>query len=168
MNSQLAIYPSHPKPPLIDKPSRQNGHHRQFFLALTALAWAMWFYLWTPLFAAVSYIFGISSFKDTSPLLSGSVSLLFLLGISAGCFLLTLGWVNYKKILRAWKKPKTPRSGIPWAAIMDQQGLDAKSVNHLSIAPSALIHFDELGTPLRVLAQRPLLKDKPPADASKL
>lgn len=159
MKPRLFNYPSHAKVPLIDRPSHQNGRHRLFLLALTGLAWAAWIYLWTPLFAATGWALGISSFRDARPWLSGSASLFFLFGISAACFLFTLGWVTYKKGLWTPRNWKRQAGVVSSSEIMNQQGLDPQSADHLSVASQALIRFDEEGTPVRVLEKNPLPED---------
>jgi biofilm PGA synthesis protein PgaD len=67
--------------PIIDRADLQNMQHRTVSGVLTLVFWALWVYLWLPLFALLAWILGIQQAYKYMIVLSGYREVLRLLGI---------------------------------------------------------------------------------------
>jgi|GEM_PF-6778414 len=142
-------YPAHALSPLIHNPSGQSPALRSVFMGLTAVAWVLWVYLWSPLIVLPLRAFGFSGAAFADSLWMETPGVMLVLGIVAGAFLLTTGWVECRR--RFFSRGRARQ--LPEARLGDvgnPDGLDAESARHLSLASRVLIQFNKIGTPVRV------------------
>jgi biofilm PGA synthesis protein PgaD len=90
------------RPLIIDRPDLQSTPQRVVSTGLTAFFWAVWAYLWLPVFALLGWAFGASRFYEEMVVERGGAALLdvlgwyaLVIGLLAGSLVL---WASYNFI----------------------------------------------------------------------
>jgi len=90
------------RPLIIDRPDLQSTPQRVVSTGLTAFFWAVWAYLWLPVFALLGWAFGASRFYEEMVVEHGGAALLDVLGWYALAIGLLAGsllfWASYNFI----------------------------------------------------------------------
>lgn len=83
---------------VIERPDLQSRRQRLLYSAATAVAWAVWMYLWLPAVTLLAWVFGIRRFMheiavpDAETMLSSTLLYLGVIGVLGGGLLL---WSRY-------------------------------------------------------------------------
>lgn len=87
-------------PPIIHHPERQGRRRRTVFTALTATAWALYFYLWLPLITLLAWVLGVRTTYGELYLKQHAVDPFLLLAlpfIALVCAVVLLAWAEYNR-----------------------------------------------------------------------
>lgn len=134
----------------IDAPHLLTRKHRARDTLLTALMWALYFYLWLPALSLVAWLLGIEFAYDVMVRAGGAQSLarelswygLILLII----FFVITGWSASQHMRFAGKNRRAATARISDAALHQASGLTEECFTRLRDHRCLIVSFDDSGT----------------------
>jgi len=153
------------RPLIIDRPDLQSTPQRVVSTGLTAFFWAVWAYLWLPVFALLGWIFGASRFYEEMVLEHGGAALLDVLGWYALAIGLLAGslvsWALYNFIRFRGRERRSSRRTATLDEVAALAGLEPDALRHWQQARMLRVRHDESGR-IESVEIVPLPKAVPP------
>ena len=137
------------RPLIIDRPDLQSTPQRVVSTGLTAFFWAVWAYLWLPVFALFGWAFGASRFYEEMVVEHGGAALLDLLGWYALVIGLLAGslvlWASYNFIRFRGRERRSARHATTIDEVAAQVGLETDALRHWQQARVLRLRHDGSG-----------------------
>ena len=141
--------PHAPRPLIIERPDLQSPPQRVVSAGLTVFFWALWAYLWLPVFALLGWAFGVRRFYDEMFARSGSQAVLELIGwyglvvtVLAGSL---VGWALYNIARFRGSDRRTAAATVAVAQVAELAGVDADTLRGWQRARVLYVTHDESG-----------------------
>lgn len=138
-----------PRPLIIERPDLQSPPQRVVSAGLTVFFWALWAYLWLPVFALLGWAFGVSRFYDEMFARSGGQAVLELIGwyglviaVLAGSL---VGWALYNIARFRGGDRRTAAATVAVAQVAERAGVDADTLLDWQRARVLHVRHDDAG-----------------------
>lgn len=137
------------RPLIIDRPDLQSTPQRVVSAGLTAFFWAVWAYLWLPVFALLGWAFGVSRFYEEMVVEHGASALLDVLGWYALAIALLAGslviWATYNFIRFRGNERRATRRSTTIEEVAAHAGLAPDALGRWQQARVLRLRHDESG-----------------------
>lgn len=137
------------RPLIIDRPDLQSTPQRVVSTGLTAFFWAVWVYLWLPVFALLGWAFGASRFYEEMVVEHGGAALLDALGWYALVIALLAGslvlWASYNFIRFRDNERRSTRCATTLDEVAAHAGLEPDTLRRWQQARVLRLRHDDSG-----------------------
>lgn len=137
------------RPLIIDRPDLQSTPQRVVSTGLTAFFWALWAYLWLPVFALLGWVFGVSRFYEEMVVERGGSALLDVLGWYAIAIALLAGsllvWATYNLIRFRGGERRATRRVTTIEEVAAHAGLEPEALERWQQARVLRLRHDASG-----------------------
>ena len=140
--------PSTETPEIIRRPDLVPRRKRAVSSGVTLLAWAIWIYLFLPLFSLLAWWLGIELFAgymldpDERGYLITLTSYLIVIAI---CALIILGWSRYNQLRFRGKDRRSGAPPVTDEMVQQRFHLDAESLATIHSSKVIVLHLNEEG-----------------------
>ncbi|MBS7455687.1 poly-beta-1,6-N-acetyl-D-glucosamine biosynthesis protein PgaD [Coralloluteibacterium stylophorae] len=139
-------------PPLIERPRHLDRGRRALLGLLTALAWAVYVYLWLPLLTLLAWLLGVRTVYTRLYLEQSQLDafLLLALPVIAGlCALVLIVWAEYNRVRFGGAERRRHRADVDDAAVAATLGATPALASGLRGARVSVLRLDDHGRPVR-------------------
>lgn len=138
-----------PRPLIIERPDLQSPPQRLVSAALTTAFWALWAYLWLPVFALLGWAFGATRFYDEMIVRDGDRAVLELIGWY-GLFVAALAgslvcWALYNYLRFHGRERRAAAPVVRVAQVAEYAGVDPETLLRWQRARVLHVRHDDAG-----------------------
>jgi poly-beta-1,6-N-acetyl-D-glucosamine biosynthesis protein PgaD len=137
--------------PIISHPEKQSHLQKILSVAITALAWATWGYIWLPTLSVISSVLGVSFNTLLVVRKPDETSLILIFIIMLACNFLISSWSSYNFIRFSKRSRRRSTEFVEHSEISAAFGVaDASTQSALLCERRLALHFDDAGSLVRV------------------